>query len=75
MVKHNVQLGGYHNRFLPKECYYLESGTAETASYIVRSNAGWANPEVEASSRNESNYAPSLVVRAMGYFRRRLASR
>jgi len=75
MVKHYVQLGGHHNRFLPKECYYPETGTAETAVYIVRSNDGWTNPEVVISSRNESNYAPSLVLRAMGYFRRRLASR
>ena len=31
MLRNHMVLGGRENRFLPKECYLLETGTAETA--------------------------------------------
>ena len=46
VVKHYVQLGGWHNRFLPKECYDRETGTAETAVYIVRSQHESGDPNI-----------------------------
>ncbi|KPL15752.1 hypothetical protein AMJ74_00815 [candidate division WOR_3 bacterium SM1_77] len=53
IMKNYVQLGGWHNRFLPKECYYPETGTAETAVYIVRSENPRPNAEIIISSRKE----------------------
>jgi hypothetical protein len=44
IMKSYVQLGGWHNRYLPKDCYYPETGTAETAIYIVRSKNDNTNP-------------------------------
>jgi SAM-dependent methyltransferase len=29
--RHHIVLGGLHNRYLPKDCYLTETGTAETA--------------------------------------------
>jgi hypothetical protein len=31
VYRHHIVLGGQVNRFLPKDCYRLETGTAETA--------------------------------------------
>jgi SAM-dependent methyltransferase len=53
ILKSYVQLGGWHNRFLPKECYYPETRTAETAVYIVRSEDERTDPEIVISSRQE----------------------
>ena len=55
IMKNYVQLGGWHNRYLPKECYYKETGTAETAVYILRSEKDNNNPEIIISNRKESS--------------------
>ena len=56
IVKHYTQLGGWHNRFLPKDCYYPETGTAETAIYIERSEDIHSQPEITISSRRDSDW-------------------
>jgi len=72
VVKRYVQLGGLHNRFLPKECYYPHTGTAETSLYIARSEGGHSIPQVLVSTREDSDYVPPLILRGLDYVRRRL---
>ncbi len=71
IVKSYVQLGGWHNRFLPKECYYPETGTAETAVYIVRSEETETDPEIVILSRNETQHVP-LWLRSFNFLRRKV---
>jgi SAM-dependent methyltransferase len=71
IVKSYVQLGGWHNRFLPKECYYPETGTAETAVYIVRSEEREIDPEIVILSRNETQHVP-LWLRSFNFLRRKV---
>jgi len=35
-------LGGQHARYLPKECYFKETGTAESALLIEKGDGGGA---------------------------------
>jgi SAM-dependent methyltransferase len=58
LVKRYVQLGGWHRRFLPKECYYPETGTAETAVCIVRSDKTEGDPEIVVSEREDTELPP-----------------
>jgi hypothetical protein len=55
LVRRNpVVLGGYNGRFLPKEFYYPETGTAETALLIdkgARGNTG--NPVIDIETSPE----------------------
>ena len=71
VVRSYVQLGGWHGRFLPKECYYPETGTAETSLYIVHSENAGSKPEIVVYNRDDLNYAPPLWVRGIDYIRRR----
>ena len=74
VYKHYMQLGGLHNRFVPKDCYLSETGTAETALYIVRSKNSDTSPHVSVSSTNESRppkHDP-LWIRGLRYFCRKL---
>ena len=71
-VKHYVPLGGRHGRYLPKECYYPETGTAETAVLISRRQGGRGSPEVTVLCRQEIDHAPSLFVRGLDYVRQRV---
>jgi len=74
IVKRYVQLGGHHNRFLPKECYYADTGTAETSLLVTRTEAGRNNrPEIVVSSREDSHYVSPLVLRAVDYLRRKMS--
>lgn len=75
ILKSYVQLGGWHNRFLPKECYYPETGTAETAVYIVRSEDPRTNPEIVISSRKELHTVYPLWLRGVVSWLRRKLSR
>lgn len=38
LAKHHMVLGGQHARYLPKECYFKETGTAESALLIEKGN-------------------------------------
>lgn len=73
VVKRYVQLGGWHNRFLPKECYYTDTGTAETSLYIARSKDGPRISQIIISSREDSDYVPPLWLRAIDHLRRRVS--
>lgn len=72
IVKCYVQLGGWHNRFLPKECYDPHTGTAETSLFIIRSEDGYNRPEIVMSDRQDSDYSPPLISRGIHYLRRKV---
>jgi len=54
VLKRYEPLGGRHDRFLPKECYYPETGTAETALCIVRGQRAGQPVEISISTRKET---------------------
>lgn len=73
ILRSYVQLGGWHNRFLPKECYYPETRTAETAVYIVRSEDARTDPEIVISMRKEpDNVYPLWLGGVVNWLRRKL---
>jgi len=74
IAKRYVQLGGWHNRFLPKDCYYAATGTAETSLFIARSEEANPKTKIAISIRDDSAYNPSLFLRAIHYVRRILSS-
>jgi hypothetical protein len=39
VLRHHMVLGGQRGRFLPKECYLRETGTAETAVGVFQKTA------------------------------------
>ena len=54
VVRHPVVLGGQSGRYLPKELYYPETGTAETAILIEKGRQeGESNPQVVIETRPE----------------------
>ena len=65
IIKSYVQLGGWHGRFLPKECYYPETGTAETAVYIMRAKQAQAKPEIVISSWKEQHKTYPMWLRSV----------
>lgn len=75
IMKSYVQLGGLHHRFLPKECYYPETGTAETAVLLVRSEDARTNAEIVISSRKEPDNVYPLWLRGVASWLRRKLSR
>lgn len=72
IVKNYQQLGGHNNRFLPKECYYPETGTAETAVYIQLAKNKVSNPEIVISERADSKVHYTLVDRGFQIIRNRI---
>jgi len=46
ITKHYMQLGGYNSRYLPKECYYPETKTAETSIVIKKSKEDVKEPKI-----------------------------
>ena len=72
IVKNYQQLGGHTNRFLPKECYYPETGTAETAIYIQLAKNKVSNPKIVISERADSIVYYTLVGRGLQIIRSRL---
>lgn len=74
IIKSYTQLGGWHNRFLPKECYYPETGTAETAIFILRSRSGENTPKILIESREDFSLhvRPHLWRRGCSYILRKL---
>ena len=74
LVKRYIQLGGLNGRYLPKECYYPETGTAETAVCIVRSDGSGGKPEVVVSEREDTQLpGPPLWRRGIRYLSRKLS--
>jgi SAM-dependent methyltransferase len=74
VAKSYVQLGGWHNRFLPKECYYPETGTAETAIYILRSEEAATDPEIVIFSQKETDHLP-FWLRGLNLLHRKILLR
>jgi hypothetical protein len=73
IIKRYVQLGGWHNRFVPKECYYPDTGTAETSLFIIRARDETEGPEIRVSVREDSDYVSPLIFRGIDYLRRKLS--
>jgi len=55
LMKSYMQLGGYHSRFLPKDCYYPETGTAETAVLIQISTSAQAEKKVIIEAKDDGS--------------------
>jgi SAM-dependent methyltransferase len=71
VMRSYVQLGGWHNRYLPKDCYYPETGTAETAIYVVRAENAETNPEIHMSYRKDTaNIYPPWIQSVRNLLRR-----
>jgi hypothetical protein len=68
VYRSHVILGGRENRFLPKECYLPETGTAETAVgvFLKTEHPG----RVRLEDRKEQNVRYSLDYRLKNYARR-----
>lgn len=61
VLKHPVILGGHDGRFLPKEMYYPETGTAETAILIEKGESSdGGEPFVDIGTAPEADPDPAL---------------
>ncbi len=54
VLKNYQQLGGWNNRFLPKDCYYSETGTAETSIFIKLADKKIPNPFIAIQSKSDT---------------------
>ena len=68
LVKHYMVLGGQHARFLPKECYYPETGTAE-AALLIEKGEGTAACVVQEEAAQE-NLQLGFIARAVSWLAR-----
>ena len=70
--RHLEVLGGRHGRFLPKELYYPETGTAETALLVEKPLVpGDGQTVLEQETRLETPFRP-MLRRTLGMLARRL---
>ena len=69
LVKHHMVLGGQHARYLPKECYFPETGTAESA-LLIQKGGGAATCLVHEEAKPE-NLQLGLVARVIAWLSRR----
>ena len=72
-VKSYAPLGGSLGRFLPKECYYPETGTAETAMYISLTAGAPNDRRLEVSALEDSPLPPPVWMRGLRLLTRRIA--
>lgn len=73
VYRHHMVLGGQHNRFLPKECYLPETGTAET---VVGVFSRTTRPgEVTLENRKDPLPRYSVTSRLNGLVTRMLGPR
>lgn len=72
LYRSHVVLGGRENRFLPKECYLPETGTAETAVGVFLKTEHPGRVSVE--DRKDQNVRYTLDYRLKNYARRVLMS-
>jgi SAM-dependent methyltransferase len=63
IYKNHQPLGGQSNRYLPKDCFYPETGTAETALYIQLSKSEVKQPEITIVENSDSKPAYSFWER------------
>lgn len=71
-VKSYVTLGGYGGRFLPKECYYPETGTAQTAIYVALTAGVPEAQRLEVSVREDSPPPLPVWMRGLRRLMRRI---
>lgn len=64
IIKRYRQLGGYNSRYLPKDCYLPETGTAETAIYINFTSNDFADPKIIIEDRAEPDVVLNVLDRA-----------
>jgi len=57
ILKNYTILGGQHNRYLPKDCYLPETGTAESGVYIEIDHSS-KKPEVIIKRSEENHRIP-----------------
>jgi len=69
LVKHYMVLGGQHERYLPKDCYYKETMTAESALIIEKGDG--TGPCIFREEVMSENLQLSLVSRALSLLARR----
>ena len=67
ILKNYVVLGGCHGRYLDKECFYSETGTAETAVFLKKSELAVVNPRIEIS-HNEEKAIYSGILNKKPYY-------
>ena len=72
VYRNHVVLGGRENRFLPKECYFPETGTAETAVgvFLKTEHPG----RISVKDRKDQDVRYSLDYRLKNYARRILGN-
>ena len=70
ILKSYHQLGGYHSRYLPKECYYPETGTSETALYIQLVKEKVSKPKIITECLVDANPRFTLFEKGIGLLKR-----
>ena len=73
--KHYEQLGGFNGRFLPKDCYLSETGTAVTTVFIRFSEEFVPNPVVVIEGKQESRASYNVLERGLRRVRNRIIPR
>lgn len=67
-------LGGVCSRYLPKDCYYPETGTSETAVGIKVSKSKIAQPSIQVKEVREIPGKLSIFEKKFGYLVKKLTS-
>ena len=62
IVRHYIVLGGYNGRFLPKDCYLPETGTAETSIFVKFAADGEETGAPNISIRDAGEAAPPYTL-------------
>ncbi len=75
VYRHHMVLGGQHGRYLPKDCYLKETGTAETAVGVILNSDRPGRVAVEDRVDQNPRYTIDYLVRrglqrAVGRLRR-----
>ena len=68
VYRHHMVLGGRHERFLPKELYLKETGTAETAVAVLKRTR--APGQITIQDREDQNPTQTLDFQLRQYLRR-----
>ena len=71
VLRHHMVLGGEHQRFLPKDLYLKEAGTAETAVGVLKTSAAGGRVRIEDRDDETPRYTWSYRLRHLA---RRLAA-
>lgn len=74
IYKRYITLGGHERRYLPKDCYYSETGTAETAVGIKITREKVEKPKIVIKGIEET-YSDRIIDKKPGYILRRFIDR